>query len=83
MKIKVGDIVYYDCTNFGRKFCKVAEIEPSNNFTKQKIKGYWSTSLDEAIRKFGNAKNWMFNTEVTRAQGYNTPLWKVLNGENV
>lgn len=83
MKIKVGVIVYYDCTVFGRKFCKVAEIEPSKNFNKQKIKGYWSTSLNDAIINFGNAQNWMFNNEVTLAQGYQTPLWKVLNGEDV
>ena len=87
---KVGDLVYFTSKHGAdNQYCIITYIEELTSYNtvgsyeswEKKIWGAWKDSIDKVNE--GSPSGWMPSSKVFHVHGYQSPLWKVLNGESI
>jgi hypothetical protein len=94
---RVGDIVYYiDIYTCKKMYGKIESINDLDEYDfecypdlepwEKRIKARWTNSIkraEELHNDKSHPNGWMNSAEVFPTIGYQSPLWKVLNGESI
>ena len=85
-KYKVGDLIrYWQLKGDGGywNYCYVTKIEDTKH--GQGLYGGYCSTIDEAKKAYknGNTYGLMYENQVEHCIGFQTPLWRVLNGEEI